>query len=209
MKKHIAVAASAALISSCMHDMGQSTPPLGAPPPDPMYEYDARLKVAAETCEAQYSADKQNYLAAVESRIAEIGQPDASRAPLDAFRAEINAAYNAVVQRCKTHMNCLEVQRYDEAKCYIAASDRKDAERRFADLAADLRRIEKDAQRKRKPQPPANVTVTTNVEQTNEQTTDAQTGPRIEDQDVLVLCGDARNLLKEPCRKACDRGCNN
>lgn len=177
--------------------------------------FDERKAIAAETCDAQYKKGRQNYLAAVESRIAAAGSPDATKAPLDAFRAEINAAYNAVVQRCKTHMHCLEVQNYDEAKCYMAASDRKDAERRFSDLAEDLRRIERTTKRatarntgkKPKPTPPVTVnnTYTPSVSQTQSQTqnNDMNAEARIEDRDILAVCGDAKNLLSARCRRAC------
>lgn len=171
---------------------------------------DIRTKVADDTCEAQYVKDKQNYLSAVQTAIA-LGRanPNAANAPLDAFRAEINAAYNAVVMRCKTHMHCLEVQGYDEARCYMAASDRKDAERRFSDLSEDLRRIDGENKKhgagKGRKSPPVTITNNNNIKQNNPQTqtNDAQTGPRIEDQDVLVLCGDAKNLLKAKCRQPC------
>ena len=138
-------------------------------------------------------------------------QPDMAKAPLDSFRAEVNAAYNTVVMRCKTHTHCLEVKFYDEAACYMAASDRKDAERRFADLSARLREIERtfDTQhvRAKKPGPITKVHVDTTVtqrndqSQTNDQTNDMQVGDDIADQDVLIMCGDAKNLLKRQCRE--------
>ena len=169
-----------------------------------------RRTIAAETCEAQYTPGRQNYLSAVQTPIAAgRSDPDASKAPLDAFRAEINASYNAVVQRCKTHMHCLEVQRYDEAKCYMAASDRKDAERRFADLAEDLRRIEKKSRstsgRKGKSKPAVIVNNKNTMTQNNDQRqeNDAQTGDRIEDQDVLAVCGNVKGLLTSKCRRPC------
>lgn len=174
---------------------------------------DERRTVAAETCEAQYQYDKQNYLSAIERVIADTAYyPDITSVELDRFRAEINAAYNAVVMRCKTHMHCLEVQRYDEAKCYISASDRKDAERRFSDIAERLREIETDsrvrlAKSKRK-KPGVSVNVKTSVSQSNDQsqTVDTQVGDDIEDQDVLVLCGRADNLLDQRCRRPCSTG---
>lgn len=177
-----------------------------------------RRTIATETCEAQYEKGRQNYLSAVETRIGETGEPDATKAPLDAFRAEINAAYNAVVQRCKTHMHCLEVQNYDEAKCYMAASDRKDAERRFSDLAEDLRRLERRKKyhgggKKKKTAPSVSVTnsYSPSVSQTQSQTqnNEANAGARIEDTDILAVCGDAENLLKAQCRRACKNGCSN
>ena len=92
----------------------------------------------------------------------------------------------------------------------MAAKDRKDAERSFADLSKELRRIEKQmsvltAAASRS----TSVNVTTRVDQTNKQEqkqkqkTDAQTGDRIEDQDVLAICGNARDLLKSECRRPC------
>lgn len=179
---------------------------------------DERRTIAAETCEAQYKKGRQNYLAAVETRIGATGAPDATKAPLDAFRAEINAAYNAVVQRCKTHMHCLEVQNYDEAKCYMAASDRKDAERRFSDLAEDLRRLERRKKhhgggKKKKAAPSVSVTnsYSPSVSQTQSQTQNnaANAEARIEDTDILAVCGDAKNLLTAQCRRACKNGCSN
>ena len=205
------LAAFAALTQACTHKVAvddirvrnETIIPAGAP--------QERRTIAAETCEAQYKKDKQNYLSAVQTAIAAgRSSPNASAAPLDAFRAEINAAYNAVVQRCKTHMHCLEVQRYDEARCYMAASDRKDAERRFADLSKDLRRIENEGAAAAAAAGRSNsVSVTTNVEQTNKQKQkqkqkmEAQTGDRIEDQDVLAVCGNVQGLLKSQCRPAC------
>ncbi|WP_375203838.1 hypothetical protein [Hyphococcus sp.] len=199
-----------ALLSACTHKVdveditvrNQTIIPAGAP--------QERRDIAAETCEAQYTAGKQNYLSAAQTAIAAgRSNPNASKAPLDAFRAEVNAAYNAVVQRCKTHMHCLEVQRYDEAKCYMAASDRKDAERRFSDLAEDLRRIENKKHaghgHKGKPKPALIVNNKNTMTQNNDQRqeNDAQTGDRIEDQDVLKVCGDVKGLLTSQCRRAC------
>ena len=71
-------------------------------------DYRIRESVADTTCETQYQQGRQNYLAAIETIIEVRGAPNAAAAPLDAFRAEINAAYNTVVQRCKTHTHCLE-----------------------------------------------------------------------------------------------------
>ena len=174
-----------------------------------------RKSIAAETCEAQYQTDRQNYLSAVENVIAgTFSTPDMSKAPLERFRGEINAAYNAMVARCKTHTNCLEVQGYDEAACYMAASDRKDAERRFSDLAERLREIERNhdikaahhKKKKKKKTKPPQVTVTTTVTQNNQQTQKTHVGDKVEDQDVAVFCGDARNLLKRECRSLCEPG---
>jgi hypothetical protein len=139
------------------------------------------------------------------------GRARCDEGALDSFRAEINAAYNAVVMRCKTHMHCLEVQNYDEAKCYMAASDRKDAERRFSDLSEDLRRIEKKKQGKSpkpKSAPPVTVTTTVNQGAVQTQSNTAQTGDTIEDQDVLVMCGNAKNLLNARCRQPCRERCD-
>ncbi len=178
---------------------------------------DERKSIAAETCEVQYQSDKQNYLSAVQSVIASTSStPDMSKAPLERFRAEINAAYNTMVARCKTHTNCLEVKGYDEAACYISASDRKDAERRFSDLAERLREIERDhdvkaAHHKKKKKgkkktPVPQVTVTTTVNQNNEQKQKTHVGDKVEDQDVVVLCSNAGNLLRRECRSMCEPG---
>jgi hypothetical protein len=213
MKTQFAILAAAAVASACTHRLAvdditvrnQTIQSGGAA------AYAERKSIAAETCEAQYEEGRQNYLAAVETRIGAAGAPDATKAPLDSFRAEINAAYNAVVMRCKTHMHCLEVQNYDEAKCYMAASDRKDAERRFSDLSEDLRRIEKKKQGKSpkpKSAPPVTVTTTVNQGAVQTQSNTAQTGDTIEDQDVLVMCGNAKNLLNARCRQPCRERCD-
>ncbi len=168
-----------------------------------------RESVADKTCEAQYKPGRQNYLAAIETIIERHGFPNAPAAPLDAFRAEINASYNTVVQRCKTHTHCLETHGYREAKCYMAASDRKDAERDFSDLAKELRRIENQARLIASATAAASrdtsVNVVTEVDQSvrTKQKNDQQNGDDIEDQDVLAVCGDARNLLKARCRRPC------
>ncbi len=167
-----------------------------------------RKKVAAETCEVQFEYNRQNYLSAVQSIISKSAAlPIMASIPLDGFRAEINASYNTVVARCKTHTNCLEVKLYDEASCYMAASDRKDAERRFSDLAERLREIERNfnmkvAGHKRK-KPVTKVNVQTTITQTNDQrqTNDVQVGDDIADQDILILCGNAANLLDRRCRQ--------
>ncbi|MFC2952817.1 hypothetical protein ACFOOP_12840 [Marinicaulis aureus] len=206
----VIIAALAALTQGCTHKVAVDDFTVRNETIIPAGEPQARRDIAAETCEAQYTAGKQNYLSAVQGAIAAgASNPDASKAPLDAFRAEINAAYNAVVQRCKTHMHCLEVQRYDEAKCYMAASDRKDAERRFSDLAEDLRRIESkprsDHGHKAKSKPAVIVNNKNTMTQNNDQRqkNDAQTGDRIEDQDVLKVCGDVKGLLQSQCRRPC------
>ena len=101
----------------------------------------------------------------------------AGRIPLDGFRAEINAAYNMVVSRCKTHIRCLEAHGYDEARCYIAAYDRKDAERAFSDLAIRLRDLAQRqaaananaAKKGGKKTQTTNVTVDTTIKQVTEQ----------------------------------------
>ena len=173
-----------------------------------------RKSIAAETCEAQYQSDRQNYLSAVENVIAVTRRaPDMSKAPLERFRGEVNAAYNAMVMRCKTHTNCLEVLGYDEAACYMAASDRKDAERRFSDLAERLREIERrydvkaaHHKKKKKKAKPPQVTVTTTVTQNNEQKQKTHVGDKVEDQDVAIFCDDAHNLLKRECRNLCKPG---
>ncbi|PQA85619.1 hypothetical protein [Hyphococcus luteus] len=207
MQKIILALTASALAAACTHQVAVDDITVTNRTIVPSAEFDQRVQVAEETCEAQYEGDKQNYLAAVETRIAAKGEPDATKAPLDAFRAEINAAYNNVVQRCKTHMHCLEVQRYDEGKCYMAASDRKDAERRFSDLAETLRRIENRKKKSRhgKKRPP--VTINNNIEQdttqTQTQSNESKTGDKKVDQDILMLCGNARGLLDRRCRKPC------
>ncbi|MEM9619115.1 MAG: hypothetical protein AAF936_14255 [Pseudomonadota bacterium] len=214
MRKYlVTIAATAITATGCTHDVNVTKTTLGVPT---YASINQRTNVAANTCDAQYKKDRQNYLSAVQAVIAS-GQalPNAANAPLDRFRAEVNAAYNAVVMRCKTHMHCLEFQGYDEAKCYMAASDRKDAERRFSDLSEDLRRIEREhgarkhhAKKKKHGKPNVNVTVTQSNDQDQRndqsQTNDNHNGGRVEDQDVLVLCGDARNLLDRRCRDRCD-----
>ena len=216
MNKYLAmITASAAVLSGCKQQL-----PTSYPLPYPSIAQ--RSNVAADTCDAQYVKHKQNYLSAVQSVIAS-GQslPNARNAPLDRFRAEVNAAYNAVVMRCKTHTHCLEVHNYNEAACYMAASDRKDAERRFSDLSEDLRRIERDYDARRAHtrshggrKPTVNLTVNqsndqrSNQSQTNDNRSDNQNGDRIEDQDVLMLCGDAKNLLDRRCRNPCNH-CGN
>lgn len=211
MKTHFAILAAAATASACTPRVAVDPITILNTPASNTVAYADRKSVAAETCEAQYQEGRQNYLAAIETVIEDVGAPNAAAAPLDAFRAEINAAYNTVVMRCKTHMHCLEVQNYDEAKCYMSASDRKDAERRFSDLAEDLRRIDQKKYGK-KPQPksapPVTVTTTVNQGAVQTQSNTARTGDTIEDQDVLVMCGDAKNLLNprclQPCRERCD-----
>ncbi|MCK5750647.1 MAG: hypothetical protein KAH44_30790, partial [Oricola sp.] len=91
--KHAIALCAAIAIAGCAHDN--------------FHNYAVRQDAAHETCEARYEAGRQNYLAAIETIIDSRGYPDATRAPLDAFRAEVNAAYNTVVQRCKTHTHCL------------------------------------------------------------------------------------------------------
>ncbi len=216
MPRFLILIAASLLAAACAHRIEDNSATIVYADSQRASSFAERRTIAAETCEAQYRQGRQNYLAAVESRIGAGGEPDATRAPLDAFRAEINAAYNAVVANCKTHMNCLEVQNYEESKCYMAASDRKDAERRFADLAEDLRRLERTAKRagakNAGKQATAAAPVTVNnayapslsQTQSQTQTNEAQTGPRIEDQDVLVMCGDAKNLLKARCRQPCN-----
>ncbi len=167
-----------------------------------------RKKIAAETCEVQFEYDRQNYLSAVQSIISKTAAyPNITGVPLERFRAEINASYNTVVMRCKTHTHCLEVKLYDEAGCYMAASDRKDAERRFSDLAERLREIERSYDKKlsghKRTKPATKVNVQTTVTQKNDQsqTNDVQVGDDIADQDILILCGDAANLLDRRCRE--------
>lgn len=211
MKKIICAAASTIIaLTGCVHD-GKKLPVHTHPLDPQQVSFDERTKIAKNTCEAQYEKGKQNYLSAIQAAIkAENATPKPSPAPLDRFRAEINASYNTVVMRCKTHMNCLEVQMYDEARCYMSAVDRREAERQFSDLSQRLRQIERDFDKKqarhKAKKPGMRVNVETNVTQSNDQTTDTHIGDDIEDQDVLVLCGHAGNLLKRKCRQGCAKG---
>ena len=219
MKRHVKLLAAAALLciglaGGCEHnqigDNVDLAPPAGPALPE-LATIEQRKAIAAATCESQYASERQNYLSAVQTVIADLkARPDMSNAPLERFRAEVNAAYNAMVSRCKTHTNCLEVQGYNEAACYISASDRKDAERRFSDLSERLRQIERDYDKKiaraKKKKSGTRVTVTTNVKQSNDQAQDTHVGDEIEDQDVLVMCADPRNLLKRQCRALCQPG---
>ena len=173
-----------------------------------------RTGVAAATCEAQYAGDRQNYLSAIQTLLAQgFSLPDATKAPLETFRAEVNAAYNTVVMRCKTHINCLEVKFYDEAACYMSATDLKDAERRFADLSERLREIERRSEadiaraKKRGPDITLNQKNEQNQSSDQSQTTDTHNGDVIEDMDVLKICGSAEGLLKRPCRQPCGKRC--
>ncbi len=208
MKNMFCTAASAIIaLTGCAHD-NKELPPNGFPPGPQQPSIVERTDIADKTCEAQYAGQRQNYLSAIQTAINALNAaPNPAPAPLDRFRAEINASYNTVVMRCKTHMNCLEVQMYDEARCYMSAVDRREAERQFSDLSQRLRQIERDFDKKRAhgkaKKPGVRVEVETNVTQSNDQTTDTHVGDDIEDQDVLVLCGDARNLLKRKCRQGC------
>ena len=186
---------------------------------------DQRVDVAAKTCDSKYEAKKQNFLSAAQTKLASSPIPlNPNRAPLERFRAEVDAAYNNVVSRCKAHINCLEVKFYDEAACYMSANDYNNAERDFKELAIRLREIERDydaevqrlkAKKKcnncNKPAP--NITVSPYIDvhpsqsQSNDQENNQQVGDNtdVEDMDVLVLCGDASKLLRKPCRQPCGR----
>ena len=212
MKTNIIISVVAALIASGCQHTDKSGPIVVYPPSQSLAD---RQSVAAQTCEAQYQRDRQNYLSAVQTVIASgRALPNASNAPLDRFRAEVNAAYNTVVMRCKTHMHCLETHNYNEAACYMSTTDRKDAERRFADLSKDLRRIEREyaykkpkgKYKKKKKCCGGDVNVTVKQTQNNDQrqTNDNRNGDVVEDQDVLILCGDAKNLLDRRCRPRCE-----
>jgi len=175
-----------------------------------------RINVANNTCDAQ-TDQKSGYLSAIQNLIANQGNAQAAvsastRASLDSFREEVEAAYRNVVMRCKTHMQCLEVNGYNEARCYMAASDRKDAEREFGNLSYQLRDLQREvrlaeisaakaAAKANKPGP--SVTVETTVTQTNKQDQTTKVGDDIADQDVLVMC-DTKELLKPECRKKCN-----
>ena len=130
------------LAASCTHSVDVTKTTVE---PDRTSLFAASNKNAQATCEAQYEDKKQNYLSAIQQHIASKGPSGMEgRVPLDQFRAEINAAYNMVVSRCKTHVRCLEANGYDESRCYISAYDRKDAERAFSDLAIKLRELAND-----------------------------------------------------------------
>ncbi|MHA7870797.1 MAG: hypothetical protein ACX939_00450 [Hyphococcus sp.] len=219
MNKSIALVSIAALLASGCADMKTASvykrKSRGYVQPT-LYQ---RADSAANTCEAQYAGQRQNYLSAVQTVLSRnAAGPNPNFAPLERFREEINASYNSVVMRCKTHVNCLEIKFYDEAACYMAATDYKDAERRFEDLSQRLREIERnfdvDMARQRRLQrrrPDVNL----NVYQYNDQyqsntqrqwqRQDNHTGDIIEDQDVLVLCGEAGSALDQRCgRRPCD-----
>ncbi len=171
-----------------------------------------RSDIARETCEAQYQPDRQNYLSAAQTILSKSTISGGGGAPLERFRAEVNAAYNSVVMRCKTHMHCLEVNRYNEAACYMSASDRKDAERRFSDLSERLRELESERDARiadsKKPAPSARASVKNSITQSNDQsqdqkndqdqTSDAHIGHDIES---LAVCDNAENLLQRKCRQ--------
>ena len=174
---------AAIAVTGCTHsvDFVDNTPPY-----NPAALAQPSNTNARSTCQAQYGEYKQNYLSAIQTHIAANGPgPMANRVPLDAFRAEINAAYNLVVARCKTHMKCLEAHGYDEAKCYIAAYDRKDAERAFADLALRLRELTQQNAAAAAQPVPNNVTVTTTVKQKSKQETHTDQEQK-NDQDVRI-----------------------
>lgn len=172
-----------------------------------------RHKVAMETCDAVASDGLGEYLSAIQNLMGTASQSAADGAaldaPLDAFRDEVNVAYRNVVMRCKTHMQCLEVNAYNEARCYMAAADRKDAERSFSDLSYQLRDLEREIKlaeidaKKRAATKPPKVTVETNVTQSVEQ--EQRVGDDVEDQDVLVACG-MKRLLARDCRRQCSGG---
>lgn len=212
MRMRMLVAAFAILLGACSHNVKVT-------------KFDAtsggniggsdRLEVAAQTCDAQNAPERANYLSAVQELIARSGNGGAayaaSRASLDRFREEINAAHLMVVMRCKTHVQCLEYNGYDEARCYMAASDRKDAEREFRQLAFSLRDLERQVSlaeidavksKARASKPGPRINVETNVAQNNEQTQKTRVGDYIEDQDVLVTCG-VDGLLTTRCRQPC------
>lgn len=203
MKNLFALAAAGMTAAGCSHDN--------------FGNYGVRQNAAHETCEARYEEGRQNYLAAIETIIESTGVPNATMAPLDAFRAEVNAAYNSVVQRCKTHTHCLESNRYNEAKCYMASGDRTNAENRFANLSVELRIIQNQMNMFagaviNSP----SVSVTTSVNNANKQKqgqeqkqkskADAHNGHDV-DQDILAVCGDVNGLLDERCRRPCRNRC--
>jgi|GEM_PF-2846942 len=212
MKKASAFIAVAFTLSACEHTVTHNVNRGFASTSTPT----TRLTVADETCESQANIKKQSYLAAIEDVIARrasaaSASTAAVNAPLDRFRSEVNAAHRAVVMRCKTHMNCLEANYYDEAKCYMSASDRKDAERRFADLSYRLRDIEREVRLAviSKTQSKQNLTINNSLQQTAKQK-QGQTQSAdntIVDQDILQLCGSSEGLLDRRCiRSQCSNG---
>ena len=209
--RHLLLAAGAAVLSACQH----STTTFVPVPHNP----DTRISVADQTCESQADMQKESYLSAIQDLMRQKGEASAanraaSRAPLDRFRAEVKSAHRTVVMRCKTHMQCLEANNYQEAACYISAYDRKDAERRFADLAYDLRNLEREisvawARSQRRG---ANIRIEQSVDQTNRQDqtntntneNNQRVGDNIEDQDILQICGGRRGMLNPRCIRQCD-----
>lgn len=178
--------------------------------------YEASTQNAQSTCQAQYADEKQNFLSAIQTHIADAGPGAmANRVPLDRFRAEINAAYNVAVARCKTHIRCLEANGYDEARCYISAYDRKDAEREFSRLAIKLRELSNELDKAEAAanagagQPAAlpNITIKTDVDQRNDQKSDQTNHQK---QKVKVCCKDETccKRHKHRCckKKACCKG---
>ncbi len=177
--------------------------------------FNPRAQIAHETCESQADIQKAEYLAAVEDLLSTAAPPApgiaAVAAPLERFRAEINSAHRTVVMRCKTHMQCLEIRGYDEAKCYMAASDRKDAERRFADLSYQLRDLEREIELAAMASS-SDININTNISQhnknknknnqKNETDVDQDVGDEIEIDDVDVLmkvCSSEEGLLDSRC----------
>ncbi len=171
--------------------------------------------IADRTCESQADVTKAEYLSAIQDLMATASSSAASmpvaRAPLDRFRAEVNSAHRAVVMRCKTHIRCLEANLYDEARCYISASDRKDAERRFSDLSYQLRDLEREI-RLAEIGNTGDININTNIRQhnknknnqTNETDVDQKVGDEIDveidDVDVLMtLCSSEAGLLDARC----------
>lgn len=212
MRTKILVAAFAVLLGACSHDVKVTKFDTTA---GGNIGGNDRLDVAAQTCDAQAAPDRAGYLSAVQNLIARAGDGGAataaSRASLDRFREEINAAHLMVVMRCKSHMQCLEYNGYDEARCYMADSARRDAEREFRQLAFSLRDLERQVSlaeidsaksKARASKPGPRINVETNVTQNNEQTQKTGVGDVIEDQDVLVTCG-VEGLLSTRCRQPC------
>lgn len=213
MRYLLSLAAVTALAASgCMHTAPKD--PLPFPTIGAAEDPYTRADVADRTCEATAAPERDRYLSAIQRLLSDQGTQGAamsvaSRASVEHFRDEVNGAYFTVVARCKTHMQCLEANQYNEPSCYMAAGDRKDAERRFADLSYDLRDLERETELARieadkaKRKPGTRVNVQTNVESNQKTNVTQSTGDYIEDQDVAVFCGNPGNLIKKRCRDRC------
>ncbi|MEM9169482.1 MAG: hypothetical protein AAGC56_07480 [Pseudomonadota bacterium] len=101
--------------------------------------------VAATTCETEADLGRKRYLDFLDGIK---GQTPITQRILSGkiktLRREIDYAHQTVITRCKTHIQCLEANSYMEAQCYMSASDRKDAERRFRDISDKLAVLEQE-----------------------------------------------------------------